>query len=390
MSKRLDAWLRRDTRWLISTNRFSIAASDIHTALKAAALAIVRRRSILYGSAVTCIPTISLSGTPQVERIITAMKLSVVIPVYDGAETIERLVDTVFESLPDHVDVELILVNDGSRDASWERIVSLHDRYSDSMTAIDLAKNFGEHNAVMAGYRHCTGDFIVNIDDDFQNPPGEILKLLSKIQEGLDCVYSVYAKKEHSMARNLGSWINDRVANIMLDKPKNLYLSSFRIISASLLEQIVQYDGPFPYIDGLILRSTSRIGHVETEHSPRTGSASNYTLVKLLRLASHMFFNFSLTPLRWAVAMGMLFSTVGFVGAVAFVIEKLMFPDTQMGWASQIVATLILSGINLFMLGIIGEYVGRIFLYQGKTPQYVAHEIRRRGTSPSTGSMSAM
>ena len=311
------------------------------------------------------------------------MKLSIVIPVYNGADSIEQLVKVIFEQLQNQVDLEIVLVNDCSLDESWEKLVFLQTTYASKIIAVDLSSNFGEHNAVMAGYHYCHGDYIVNIDDDFQNPPSEILKLLEEIRIGYDVVYSIYSKKQHSLFRNLGSKLNDKMANIMLKKPHNLYLSSFRIISASLLRQIIQYEGPYPYIDGLILRATSKISQLEVVHEFRRDGTSNYTFVKLIRLWSNMFFNFSLTPLRVATILGGIFSMFGFLGAIIFVIEKLLHPEIQIGWASLMVSVFILSGIQLFMFGIIGEYIGRIFLSQNKTPQFVVHQVLKKETTLS-------
>lgn len=306
------------------------------------------------------------------------MKLSVVIPVYNGALSIERLIEEILNALSNEVELEIVLVNDYSPDNSWDKLVSLQSIYPDTIIAVNLSKNFGEHNAVMAGYQFCSGDYIVNIDDDFQNPPTEILKLLHKIQEGYDVIYSYYAAKKHSLFRNLGSLLNDKVANVMLKKPPKLYLSSFRIITARLMREIVKYDGPDPYIDGLILRATSKIGNVEVDHQPRRDGSSNYTFIKLLRLWSHMFFNFSLTPLRIASILGFIFSLSGFIGAIAFILEKILYPDTPIGWASIISSILILSGIQLFMIGIIGEYIGRLFRSYSKTPQFVVYEVLKK------------
>lgn len=306
------------------------------------------------------------------------MKLSIVIPVFNGAKSIERLVLELIEQFNTENQIEIILVNDYSQDDSWEKLTNLQEKYPQKVIAVNLAKNFGEHNAVMAGYHFCTGNYIINIDDDFQNPPSEIIKLLDKIQEGYDVVYSCYSAKKHNPFRNLGSWLNDKVANIMLNKPNGLYLSSFRIISFQLLKQIIKYKGPYPYIDGLILRNTSNIGQVLVAHHARTEGDSNYTLTKLIKLWSHVFFNFSIIPLRIAIFLGLLFSATGFLGAVAVISEKLIYPETQIGWASIIASVLILSGIQLFMIGIIGEYVGRIFLSQSKTPQFVIQKVLKK------------
>lgn len=301
----------------------------------------------------------------------SSIELSIVIPVYNGASSIERLVAKVLEHLSNQISLEIILINDGSVDSSWEKLQTLHQQNPTIVTVLNLTKNFGEHNAVMAGYHHCQGKYIVNIDDDFQNPPSEILKLYQEIHERYDVVYSAYETKKHSVARNLGSWFNDKVANIMLRKPKGLYLSSFRIITHQLCQQLLKYEGPYPYIDGLILRATAKIGTIIVTHSSREEGTSNYTLIKLLRLWSHVFFNFSLLPLRIASFLGIIFSLTGFLGALFFILEKLMNPSIQVGWASLIVSILLLSGVQLLMLGLVGEYVGRIYMEQTHTPQFV-------------------
>ena len=237
----------------------------------------------------------------------------------------------------------------------------------------------------MAGYHHCTGQYIVNIDDDFQNPPREILKLTDKIKEGYDVVYGYYAEKKHGFFRNLGSSITDKVANIMLKKPNDLYLCSFRIISDRLLNELVQYVGPYPYIDGLILRATANISTMRVEHQTRKEGRSGYTLIKLFRLWSHVFFNFSIIPLRISTGMGFLFSIGGFLMTGAVIIEKILNPHLQIGWASLMTIVLTLSGIQLIVVGLIGEYVGRIYLSQNRTPQFVVQNVVERDLSASDG-----
>lgn len=302
-------------------------------------------------------------------------KLSVVIPVYNGADSIERLVDELHTHLSPHVQLQVVMVNDFSRDDSWEKLKGIKRKYPNSVVAVNLALNCGEHNAVMAGYHYCEGDYIANIDDDFQNPPAEILKLLDKIKEGYDVVYSQYEEKRHSLWRNLGSKANDLMANYMLHKPKDLYLSSFRIINRALLKRVILYQGPYPYIDGLILQNTAKIAKVMVDHHERQTGQSNYTLYKLLRLWSHAFFNFSIKPLRVAVAMGLGLGVVGFLGAIIVLLEKLFYPSVQVGWASILFSICLLTGAQMFMVGIIGEYVGRIYLSQNNTPQYVVDQV---------------
>jgi undecaprenyl-phosphate 4-deoxy-4-formamido-L-arabinose transferase len=229
----------------------------------------------------------------------------------------------------------------------------------------------------MAGLREAIGAHIITMDDDLQNPPGEVLRLLAHAQHtGKDVIYAHYAKKRHSAWRNLGSWFANWVADRVLDKPKGLYLSSFRCISAFAARQVTQYRGPFPYIDGLILQSTQSIGTLEVEHLPRLAGRSNYTVARLVRLWTSMFVNFSVMPLRIATVSGFLMSGVGLFGAL-WVIGEAIWSDTPPGWASLTVATLLLLGVQLIMLGIIGEYLGRLYLTVNRKPQSVVRDVTR-------------
>ena len=241
---------------------------------------------------------------------------------------------------------------------------------------IHLARNFGEHNAVIAGLNYCTGDCAVIMDDDFQNPPTEVVKLVDKLQEGRDVVYSYYETKKHTPFRNLGSWFNNAVASLMIKKPWGLYLSSFKAINRFVIDEVIKYRGPYPYIDGLILRSTRNYGTQIVQHDPRQEGRSNYTLRKLAHLWLNMFTNFSILPLRVASISGFVFAVLGVVLAVVFVIEKLANPNLTTGWASTIVILLIISGVQLFALGMIGEYLGRLFLKDNGSPQFVVRSTK--------------
>ena len=195
------------------------------------------------------------------------MIVSVVIPVFNGSHTITELVTECIHSFEEFFDLEIVLINDCSEDNSHDVCLAIQDRYPSTITFLSLSRNFGEHNAVMAGLHHASGDFVVTLDDDGQNPPKEALKLINHaIKENLDVVYSSYPKKKHHLVRNLCSWLNGKVANLMLRKPVGLYLSSFRSMSRFIVQEIVKYDLPYPYVDGLILRSTSNIGTLETKH----------------------------------------------------------------------------------------------------------------------------
>lgn len=304
-----------------------------------------------------------------------AMTLSVVIPVYNGAGTIGRLVETLVEHLSRRYELEIVLVNDGSRDDSHAVCQTLRQRYGSLVTYLRLAKNFGEHNSVLAGLNHVTGDYAVILDDDFQNPPEEIEKLIDTAVNGsYDVVYSYYTEKRHSWLRNLGSRFTNAVASSLLDKPRDLYLSSFKCLNRFLVREVVKYTGPYPYLDGLILRSTSSIGTVLVRHDPRTEGRSGYTLRKLVGLWLNMFVNFSILPLRMSTLLGFVFSGVGAFWSVWMVIEKLVNPGIPMGITSILVAVFTFAGIQLLIIGLIGEYLGKLFLSMNQTPQYVIRE----------------
>jgi glycosyltransferase involved in cell wall biosynthesis len=303
-------------------------------------------------------------------------KVSIVIPVYNGEQSIGRLTDELVSVLKELYNLEIVLVNDNSPDNSETVCEGLFKKYPDIVCFFSLAKNVGEHNAVMAGLNQATGDYMVIMDDDFQNPITEVAKLVNyAAQNDCDVTYTYYRKKKHSFFRNLGSRFNDRVANVMLKKPKNLYLSSFKALNRFIVDEIKKYDLPYPYIDGLILRTTDKIAKVEVEHRERAIGRSGYTFTKLVRLWLNMFTSFSILPLRVSAIMGMIFSLLGLALGVFTVIEKLANPDLPIGYAATIVVISIFAGIQLLSLGMIGEYVGRIFMSFNKKPQYT---IRKR------------
>ena len=302
--------------------------------------------------------------------------VSIVIPVYNGQETIGPLVDELVARLGTSYRLEIVLINDCSGDRSEDACIALFEKHPDIVRFFSLAKNVGEHNAVMAGLNQCSGDFVVIMDDDFQNPISEVMKVLNfGIEHDYDVVYTWYRKKRHALWRNLGSWFNDRVANVMLRKPRGLYLSSFKLLNRFLVKEIIKYDLPFSYIDGLILRTTEKIGRLQVEHGAREIGKSGYTLRKLIRLWLNMFVNFSILPLRVSTLLGMIFSLIGLGVGVWTVIEKLSNPNLPVGYAALTVIVAIFAGIQLMAVGMNGEYVGRIFLSLNRSPQYT---IRRR------------
>ncbi len=302
--------------------------------------------------------------------------LSIVIPVYNGASSIAELVGAL-EQLSIAGGHEIVLVNDGSPDTSAAVCRGLVERARVPITLLDLARNYGEHNAVMAGLRQARGAHIITMDDDLQNPPEEVARLLAFAQQsGCEVIYTYYDEKQHALWRNLGSEFTNWIAGFVLDKPKGFYLSSFRCMSAFVAREVIRYEGPFPYVDGLILQVTQNIDRLLVRHLPRAVGRSNYTMRRLLRLWMSMFVNFSVMPLRISTLTGFALSLIGALGGTWALFEAL-FRQTPPGWASLMAAILLLSGVQLLILGIVGEYLGRVYLTANRKPQSIVRWIAR-------------
>jgi len=317
-----------------------------------------------------------------------APALSVVIPVYLGAATIGELVGAL-RALEIEGGLEIVLVVDGSPDNSLDVCKQLAAEPGAPITLLSLSRNFGEHNAVMAGFSRARGAYAITMDDDLQNPPAEVRRLFEHARDGgYDAVYTYYAEKKHAPWRNLGSKFTNWCADRLIDKPPGLYLSSFRCISAFVRERIVaSYEGPFPYVDGLVFQVTQNVGRVQVHHLPRNEGQSNYTLRRLIRLWLAMFLNFSVMPLRLATLAGLAFGALGAVGAVITTVEAIVSDKPPQGWASMMVAVLVLAGVQLVVIGMIGEYLGRMFLAVNRKPQYLVREVFRRGPGGSGGGL---
>ncbi len=321
------------------------------------------------------IPVMPFTEAPSKRE--STCELSLVIPVYNGSRTIRALVCRI-QQIFSGCRFEIVLVNDGSTDDSEKVCCDLARANPDSVLFVQLARNFSEHNAVLAGLAQTAGAYVAVLDDDGQNPPEEVVRLLQEIKmKRHDVVYGHYIEKQHHWGRNLGSWFNDRMATLMLQKPKDLYLSSFKVMNRFVVDEIVKYRGAFPYIDGLIYRTTHNIGQIPVQHRASAGP-SRYSLRKLVGLWLNMFLNFSIGPLRLSVYAGMFISSMSVLLLALIWIDKIWITkNITLGIPTVLGTIVFFSGVQLMMLGLIGEYLGRLFLDLTGTPQYVVRYTSR-------------
>jgi undecaprenyl-phosphate 4-deoxy-4-formamido-L-arabinose transferase len=304
-----------------------------------------------------------------------APAVSFVVPLYNAAETIGPLVREI-EQLDVDGGHEVILVNDGSADGTSAVCRELVREARVPITVVEHARNFGEHNAVLTGWRHARGAHIVNLDDDGQNPPAEALRLWQHaVAHNLDVVFGNYDVKQHSTFRNLGSRFTNWMTDWAIDKPRGLYLSSFRCVSAFAAHQVIGYAGPYPYLDGLLMQVTQRIGSITVHHVARQAGASGYTLKRLVRLWISAWLNFSVLPLRAATVTGLVTAAAGLAAFGVVILLWFENRGPQYGWGWIMATVLVFSGAQLVMLGIIGEYMGRTFLTVNQRPQSIVRDV---------------
>lgn len=302
--------------------------------------------------------------------------VSFVIPCYRSEKTLEGVVDEIRESIVKLAgyDYEIILVNDCSPDSTMEVIRSICEKDT-KVTGIDFGRNFGQHSALMAGLRQSVGDIIICLDDDGQTPADQMDRLLKAIEEGADAAYARYDRKKHSLFRNFGSYVNEKMAEFMLGKPKELYVSSYFAVKRFVVNDMIRYENSYPYVIGLVLRAAKNIVNVDIDHRERQAGASGYTLLKLLGLWMNGFTSFSVKPLRMATIVGVGATFIGFIYGIVIIIQHFTLPDRVLGYASTMAVLIFFGGMIMIMLGLIGEYVGRIYISINNSPQYVIKEI---------------
>lgn len=299
-------------------------------------------------------------------------EISVVVPVYKSEKCIPELTKQISDALKDF-NWELILVNDCSPDNSWAEIKKVAAE-NNNIAGINLRKNGGQDLAILAGLNHAKGKWIVIMDDDLQHSPYDIPKLYAQAQKGFDVVYADFKQKKQKLWKNLGSWLNGKVSEITLGKPKGIYLSPFKIISGAVVKEMCKLNNLFPYIDGLIFQVTKDITQINIEHHKREYGKSNFTLVKSMQVFFRMMFGFSTFPLNFATYIGFFSSTMGFALAIYFLVKFLLGLEPLTGWTSLIMVILILGGLILLALGIIGKYVGQMYLTINNSPKYIVKE----------------
>ena len=307
--------------------------------------------------------------------------ISYVIPCYRSENTLSGVIDELNEAMKkmtDEYDYEIICVNDGSPDETWKvirRLCSLNK----NMTGINFAKNFGQHAALMAGLNKTKGDIVVCLDDDGQTPADEVFKLIDALENGADVAYARYEHKQHNVFRNFGTFMNESMATIMLGKPKDLYVSSYFAARKFIVDEMIKYESSYPYVIGLVLRTTRNIVNVDVHHRKREVGQSGYTFSKLLGLWINGFTAFSIKPLRIATFTGCSFAALGFIYGIYTIIKKFVRPDVPVGFSALMSAVIFIGGMLMLMLGMIGEYLGRVYISQNKNPQYVIRETTEDG-----------
>lgn len=298
--------------------------------------------------------------------------VSFVVPCYRSSKTIRSVTNEVIQVCKEHsYKYEIILVNDCSPDDVWSVIEDLCEHDS-RIKGIHFSKNFGQASAVMAGYRNCSGDLIVTIDDDGQSPINQLPEMIHTLEEEqYDVVYGICEEAKFNIFRKLGSKVNAWMAYTAYGRPMDKRIVSINVIRRYVIEEVIKYSNPYTYLSGLVYRSTGNIGYCIVDHRKRLSGKSGYRFSSLLRVWMNGFTAFSIKPLQLANYMGIIAAFLGFIFGIITVVRKLLNPAVAIGWSSTISIMLFLGGVTLLVLGMIGEYVGRIYMCINSSPQYV-------------------
>ena len=299
-------------------------------------------------------------------------EISIVIPVYNSQDTVHLISEKIKEALKDF-DYEQIMVNDCSKDNSWEEIKK-ESAVNSNLIGINLRKNSGQDSAILAGLNYATGNWIVIMDDDLQHSPSDIIKLYNEVKKGYDVCYANFEQKKQKFWKNAGSWFNGKVSEIVINKPKDIYLSPFKIMSRSVVTEMIKFNNLYPYIDGLIFQITNKITQIDIEHHEREIGKSNYSLIKSMKVFFRMLFGFSTKPLTFAAYTGFFVSILGFILLVKYFVDYLMGKADVAGWTTIVILILFIGGLLLMSIGIIGVYIGRTYLTINNTPKFLVGE----------------
>ena len=304
-------------------------------------------------------------------------KISIVIPVYNSQDCIIPLIEELIKVLCYFIDYEIIFVNDFSSDNSWE-ILKQEAAKNSHLICINFRKNFGQDNAILAGLRNVTGNYVVIMDDDLQHAPSDIIKLYSQCKKGYDVCYANFNTKKQKFWKNIGSSLNGKLSEKLLNKPKNIYLSPFKIIHKDVVDEIIKFSGPFPYIDATILTITHHLTQIEIEHHIRYAGSSNYSFIKSAVVFIKHATNYSIYPLRVVSFVGFISALLSLLAGVFYLLQYVMSSHKVEGWISLVLLVIFFGGLTLLSIGLIGEYIGRIFLSINNKPQYTIQEIIKK------------
>lgn len=300
---------------------------------------------------------------------------SIVIPVYNSEYIVNKTVLSVISFLEKkQYNYEIILVNDGSSDNSWAVLLELANTHP-NVKAINLLHNYGQHNANLCGFKEAKGDFIITMDDDLQNPPDEIEKLISTASGGYDLVIGRFKEKKHSFYRRIGSEFIGRINRSIFHGDKDLVLTNFRLIRRDVIDRVCTYKSRLPYIPGLVLMFSNNRANVYVEHHERQEGKSNYSIYRILKLVTTILFNYSSIPLRLMAGFGFFVSLLSLFLALHYFISAIVSGASVPGWSTIVILLSFFNGILILLVSVVGEYVVRLLRESGSSESYYIKEI---------------